>query len=127
MLKRCLLIDWLDVRYDDEQTSVIINNHILRFSLMEYKLIRIFLLQGIVKESTLFETLALEVTDVVAQRLLARYINKVHHKIAPFELGIHRICSYGYILLPDDPLIARENQCIEDTPSSTCTELQPHH
>lgn len=45
MLKQCTLIGWLDVRYDDEQASVVVNNRILRFSPTEYKLMRLFFTQ----------------------------------------------------------------------------------
>lgn len=105
MLKQCTLIDWLDVRYDDEQASVVINNRILRFSPTEYKLVRLFLLHKMVQETMLFEALSLNVTDANAQKLLTKYINKIRNKIAASDLRIQRIYDYGYILLPAEDIL----------------------
>lgn len=102
MLKHCSLIDWLDLKYDDEQTSVVITNRILRFSPTEYKLMRLFFSHRIVQETALLEVLSLKAADINAQKLITKYINKVRSKIIVFDLRIHRIHSYGYILLPSD-------------------------
>lgn len=104
MLKHCTLIDWLDVRYDDEQASVVVNNRILRFSPTEYKLMRLFFTQKTVQETMPFEALSLKATDANAQKLLTKYINKIRHKIAASDLRIQRIHSYGYILLPAEDI-----------------------
>jgi DNA-binding response OmpR family regulator len=82
MLERCSVIDKVDIRYDDEQASIVINNRVLRFSPTEYKLIRLFLLHTMVQETLLFEAVSLNVTDANAQKLLTKYINKIRNKIA---------------------------------------------
>lgn len=102
MLERCFVIDKVDIRYDDEQASIVIHNRILHFSPTEYRLMRLFLLHGRVQETALFETLSLKATDANAQKLLTKYINKIRSKIAASGLAIHRIYSYGYILLLDE-------------------------
>jgi DNA-binding response OmpR family regulator len=76
------VIDKVDIRYDDEQASIVINNRVLRFSPTEYKLIRLFLLHTMVQETLLFEAVSLNVTDANAQKLLTKYINKIRNKIA---------------------------------------------
>ncbi len=100
MLVRCLRIEDMDIKYDDEHNLVIIENRILRFSPTEYKLVHLLLIHGIVTEVALLEELSLQQMDNGASKLISKYVNRVRSKVKVYGLQINRVYSYGYILLP---------------------------
>jgi DNA-binding response OmpR family regulator len=100
MLVRCLRIENMDIKYDDEHNLVIIENRILRFSPTEYKLVHLLLMHGIVTETALLEALSLQQTDNAASKLISKYMNRVRSKVKAYRVQISRIHGYGYILLP---------------------------
>lgn len=100
MLVRCLRIEDMDIKYDDEHNLVIIENRILRFSPTEYKLVHLLLMHGIVTETALLEVLSLQQADNAAPKLISKYMNRVRSKVKAYGLQISRIHNYGYMLLP---------------------------
>jgi len=99
LLERCLLIKDMDVRYDDEHRTVIIDNRVLRFSPTEYKLMRLLLTHNVVKGIILREALSLQETDDAAPKLITKYMNKIRTKLTAYDVSINRVHSYGYMLL----------------------------
>ena len=100
MLVRCLRIEDMDIKYDDEHHLVIIENRVLRFSPTEYKLVHLLLMHGTVTETALLEVLSLQQADNAASKLISKYMNRIRSKIKAHGLQINRIHGYGYILLP---------------------------
>ena len=101
MLQRCLLIDDMDVRYDDEQRIVIIENRSLHFSRNEFKLMHLLLTYQIVKETMLLAVFAFPEKDKAVARYLAKYINRIRNKLASHEIKIRCVHGHGYMLISE--------------------------
>ena len=102
MLERCLFIENMDVRYDDEQRIVVIENRSLRFSRNEYKLMRLLLTRRVVRETLLLQTLTLPEKDRPTSKLIAKYINSLRNKLASNGIHIGCVHGYGYMLLSEE-------------------------
>ena len=100
MFQRCLFLSTMDVRYDDEQAIVMIDNRALRFSPGEYKVMRLLLTQPIATEAALREALLLQGEDKATTKLIAKYMYKVRSKVRAADLDISRVHGHGYMLLP---------------------------
>ncbi len=99
MLERCLLINGMDIKYDDNHRIVVIDNRVVPFTPTEYKIMRLLLTYVVVKEAALLAALALQDTDDAAAKLITKYVNKIRNKLIPYGMSIHRVHSYGYMLL----------------------------
>jgi DNA-binding response OmpR family regulator len=100
MLESCPLLQWIDVKRDDECHTILINNHLLRFSPTQYHLARLLLSATVVSDTTLSEHAFQREAGPAEKKLISKYINKIRSKFRSHGLEICRLYRYGYALVP---------------------------
>lgn len=98
MLKRCVFIKDMDVRYDNEHTVVIIDDYVLRFSPNEYKVLCVLLDNGKVHDKTLANVLYQGSADPFDKKSIKKYIYNIRSRLKTHGLTISRIYNQGYVL-----------------------------
>lgn len=102
MYERISLFPGMDVKYDDEHALISLDDHNIRFTPHEFKLLLLLLRQAVVKEAVMCKALAYEYPGKASSRNLNKIINKIRSKLAPYGLNLHRVYGYGYMLLTVD-------------------------
>ena len=101
MLEGCPLLQWVDVKCDDESHVILINNHLLRFSPTQYHLVRLLLSATVVSDTTLSEHIFQQEAGPAEKKLISKYINKIRSRLRSHGLEICRLHGYGYTLVPE--------------------------
>jgi DNA-binding response OmpR family regulator len=99
LLKRCSLIENMDVRYDDEHAIVIVENRVLHFSPTEYKVMRVLLTQKIATREALVKALSLQSMNEAAPEQLTKYVYKVRRKVQAYGIHVSLVHDHGYMLV----------------------------
>ncbi len=100
MLEGCPLLQWINVKHDDESQVILINNHLLRFSPTQYHLARLLLSTTVVSDITLSEQIFQQEAGPAEKKLISKYINKIRSRFRSHGLEICRLHGYGYALMP---------------------------
>lgn len=97
---RCPSIGNHSIMKDEENRMLIVDNILIRFTVIEYRIL-LQLLAGVIVADPEIIHIAFNCTpnDNVA-RNLGRHIDRMRSKLRPVELTVSRVVDFGYVLLP---------------------------
>ncbi len=108
MLEGCPLLQWVNVKCDDESQVILINNHLLRFSPTQYHLARLLLSTTVVSDTTLSEQIFQQEASSAEKKLISKYINKIRSKLRSPGIEICRLHGYSYALVSEQEEYSRQ-------------------
>lgn len=87
---------------NDESRTLIIDQHMIKFTPIEYRLLLHLLDGNAVSDTSLLQKAAPNSGDAPSnQQNLDKHVDNMRVKLRPCSFSIRRITQYGYILLAD--------------------------
>src|SRR5690348_8408323 len=108
MLESCPLLQWTNIKCDDESQVLLINNHLLRFSPTQYHLVRLLLSATVVSDTTLSELVFQQEAGPAEKKLISKYINKVRSRLRSHGIEVYRLHGYRYALVSEQEEQSRQ-------------------
>ena len=98
-LVACLSIGTHRIYRNDETRILIVDSLMIKFTPIEYRLLRSLLSGQAVADSNLARAVLSCELDRSVQKNLDKHIDKIRSKLQLTGLRVHRISKYGYVLL----------------------------